>query len=369
MITEKKSFSIQELNSFTRHMMNPDILLLDIETTGLSAARHFIYCIGCSFLTGSDITIQIFFAEDQTQETAILNALADLLSTHRTVITFNGTTFDLPFLKKRYAVHGIRSPFTGIRSVDLYRETCRLKNLLVLSDYRQKSIETFLGCQREDIYSGKELIAQYLLYQKHPQQDLLGNLLLHNLEDVRGMYYLTDMLNYSEFLHGNFQIESISCQSVDQKMFCNILLHPQHPFPQKLTFVSEEASLIMDNLRALLSFPVYHGTLRHYFRDYKNYYYLPEEHTIIHKTLGSYVDSDHRQKATRENCFMEKECDYLMHSAPDKNAYLRQNLTDTNSYFELPQKNARTDDNSILSDSVKQTLYPFLSSYFHQILK
>ena len=368
MITQKKTFSIQELSPFTQHFMRPDMLLLDIETTGLSADRQFIYCIGCSFLCGSDITIQLFFAEDQAQEKEILQELNLLLSSYKTVITFNGTTFDLPFLRKRCALYSIQDPFAATQSVDLYREARRLKNFLMLSDYKQKSIETFLGCQREDTYSGKELIVQYLSYQKQPQEALLHNLLLHNFEDVRGMYHLLDIMNYINFFQGDFQIENIFLQSVNQKRFCNIQLQSQFPFPQKLTFVSEENSFILNDSNALLSFPVYHGLLRHYFCDYKNYYYLPEEHTIIHKSLGSCVDSSHRQKATRENCFLEKECDYLMHSAPDRNAYLKKDLTDTSSYFELPGQCISNDNSLTLPASMQQSFYLFLSSYFEYFL-
>ena len=381
MITEQKTFPLQELSEYTKHFLTDDMLLLDIETTGLSAARHFIYCIGCSYRTGSNIIIQLFFAKNRDVESEILAALAELLQTHRTVVTFNGTTFDLPFLKKRYTANGTEllsgtrtdgsCLLSGIISVDLYREARRLKNVLVLPDYKQKSIETFLGCEREDLYSGKELIAQYHLYQKDPskEQELLHNLLLHNLEDVRGMYDLVELLTYIDFFRGNFQICNISCQSADQKTFCNIRLQPKYAFPKKLTWISEEASLILNGTEALLSFPVHHGFLRHYFSDYKNYYYLPEEDTIIHKSLGTYVDSVHRKKATRENCFLTKECDYLMHPVPDKNAYLRREFHDTASYFALPAQNNKFEMDIELSESVWQSLYSFISSYLNQLLK
>lgn len=381
MITEQKIFSLQELSVYTRHFLTDDMLLLDIETTGLSATRHFIYCIGCSYRTGSDITIQLFFAKNREQEIEILAALAKLLQTHRTIVTFNGTTFDLPFLKKRYTANStelLSDPWkdgaylsSDITSVDLYREACRLKNVLVLPDYKQKSIETFLGCEREDLYSGKELIAQYHLYQKNPskEQELLHNLLLHNLEDVLGMYDLVELLTYIDFFRGNFQICNISCQSADQKTFCNIRLQPEYNFPQKLTWISEEASLILNGEEALLSFPVHHGFLRHYFPDFKNYYYLPEEDTIIHKSLGTYVDSAHRQKATRENCFLAKECDYLMHTAPFKNVYLRREFHDTASYFELPAWNNNFEMDIEFPESVRNSLYDFISAYLNQLLK
>ena len=371
MITKHTFFSISELDVSTQKLLSPDMLLLDIETTGLSAARAFIYCIGCSCLSDTDqtcINIQLFFAENPEQEPQLLDALAKLLETHKTVVTFNGNTFDLPFLEKRYSTHNMDQPFSDIRSVDLYREACRLKQLIQLPDYKQKSIETFLGCLREDPYTGKELIAQYLLYIKEPSAELLHNLLLHNKEDVRGMYDLFALLFYSGFLKGGFQIQGVNISSTDQTDFCDITLSTDYAFPQKVTSVLPDASLILQAQKALISFPVQHGRLRHYFKDYKNYYYLPEEQTIIHKSLGSCVDSDHRQKATKENCYLEKTCNYLMHSVPDKESYLRRDRSDTTSYFELPQKADLAENKIALSDNARNQLDTFIKSYLNSLL-
>lgn len=372
MITKQTFFPISELDFSTQKLLSPDMLLLDIETTGLSAVRASIYCIGCSCLSDTDknnINIQLFFAENPEQETELLIALGELLKTHKTIVTFNGNTFDLPFLKKRYSTHNMKQPFSDIQSVDLYREACRLKQLIQLPDYKQKSIETFLGCFREDPYTGKKLIAQYLLYIKEPSKELLHNLLLHNEEDVRGMYDLFALLFYAEFLKGNYQIQDVSISSTDQTHYCDITLATEYAFPQKVTAIFPDASILLQEQKALISFPVQHGCLRHYFKDYKNYYYLPEEQTIIHKSLGACVDPDHRQKAAKENCFLEKTCDYLMHSVPDKESYLRRDRSDTTSYFELPQKADLAENEIALSDNARNQLDTFIKSYLNSLLR
>ena len=130
MITKQTIFSCAELADSIRTFLTADTLLLDIETTGLSAARHFIYCIGCSYLSpdkSDSITVQLFFAEKPEQEAELLAALTTLLQTHKRIITFNGNSFDLPFLKKRYEINHIKQPFSDTQSVDLYREACHLK--------------------------------------------------------------------------------------------------------------------------------------------------------------------------------------------------------------------------------------------------
>ena len=35
----------------------------------------------------------------------------------------------------------------------------------------------------------------------------------------------------------------------------------------------------------------------------KNYYYLPSEDRAVHKSVGTYVEKDHRCKASPENCY------------------------------------------------------------------
>ena len=45
------------------------------------------------------------------------------------------------------------------------------------------------------------------------------------------------------------------------------------------------------------------GTLKHFYPDYKDYYYLPFEDRAVHKSIGSCVDKDARVKATAASCY------------------------------------------------------------------
>lgn len=125
---------------------------------------------------------------------------------------------------------------------------------------------------------------------------------------------------------------------------------------------------MLQGKEALISFPVHHGSLRHYFADYKNYYYLPEEQTIIHKSLGSCVDPDHREKATKQNCYLEKTCHYLTHSVPDKSSYLRKDYSDTATYFEFSKVTAVPNESLHFPDTQLKQLQSFLSSYLKHLL-
>ncbi len=56
-------------------------------------------------------------------------------------------------------------------------------------------------------------------------------------------------------------------------------------------------------LRILI--PVTQKTMKFYFKDYKNYYYLPVEDMAIHKSMAAYVDSTHKEKATKETAYTQ----------------------------------------------------------------
>lgn len=324
-----------QFGQFTRSFLTSDMLLLDIETTGLSPAKNYIYCIGCSFPVKETISIQLFFAEEKNEEREILKQLSVLLASHSTVITFNGTAFDIPFLRKRYARYDMDDPFLPVTFLDLYQEARQLKTLLCLENYRQKSLELFLGCSREDTYSGKELIDIYLKYVSAPDPESQHLLLTHNYEDVKGMYDLIEILSYRNFLNGHFLIQNIIFETDQGNSLLDIILTPTFPLPQSIHRITEEAKLILDKEQSLIQFPVHTGMLRHYFPDYQNYYYLPEENTIIHKSVGAYVESSHRQKATKENCFLEKECTYLSLSVPGNNSFLKKEYSDRQTYLDL----------------------------------
>ena len=48
------------------------------------------------------------------------------------------------------------------------------------------------------------------------------------------------------------------------------------------------------------------GQLKHFYPDYRDYYYLPFEDTAIHRSVGEYVDRSARKKATAKTCYTKK---------------------------------------------------------------
>ena len=73
-------------------------LFFDIETTGLSPDVSAITLIGCCHFDG---TILQWFNKDGFSQKEILKDFLDYIVSYDTLISYNGTTFDLPFLESK----------------------------------------------------------------------------------------------------------------------------------------------------------------------------------------------------------------------------------------------------------------------------
>ena len=105
---------IHAIHPIIPKLIEPGDLFLDIETTGLSRARHRIYLIGmASLVDNNNIYVNQLFADCPQDESVILARFADYMRTSKTkrIITFNGNSFDLPFLLTRANTAGITLDF------------------------------------------------------------------------------------------------------------------------------------------------------------------------------------------------------------------------------------------------------------------
>lgn len=292
-------------------------LFLDIETTGLSRDRHQIYLIGSAMLVDNNmIYVNQWFADCAADESVILSEFSDFLLTAniKRIITFNGNAFDLPFLLARAGKRNVTLDFSGYELFDIYKEVKARKKLFQLQNYRQKTLEQFLGIRREDKYSGGELIQVYESYVKSPNADAASMLKLHNYEDVLGMIDLLPVFSYDALLFSAPQIVSASVEdytdisgAAAEELILTLI--PPCPLPGKLSCKHPVTGAYLHAYQnsAKLRVPLYHGMARLYYLDYKNYFYLPDEDMAIHKSVAAYVDKAHREKATPENCYTKIE--------------------------------------------------------------
>lgn len=164
------------------------LLYLDIETCGLSAAPVFL--VGIGFAVERNVVFRQYFARDYAEERALLAEIAALAAGFDALATFNGKTFDAPFLRDR-AVHH-RVPFALPQPhLDLlwmarrrwrdHLPNCRLQTL----EWR------ILRRRRGGDVDGSEIPGLYHDYVKRGEPHRLVPVFHHNLLDVVAMVELT----------------------------------------------------------------------------------------------------------------------------------------------------------------------------------
>lgn len=314
MITNKRKISYSEQYLCSRGLSPDTCVFFDIETTGFKASTSQLYLVGAAFRSpqstaeaSREWTICQWMAENAREEAELLREFAAFLQGFETLLHFNGKRFDIPYMEEKYGQHQLASPFSQLKSVDLYQDFRPLKSFLKLERMNQKSLELFLGLERDDKYDGGKLIPVYREFCKTRSQEALGLLLLHNQEDVSGMFTLTSLYGYLNFLQDNHRQPSarlLTGKNGRQELLLSFPL--KTPVPVPVSHASDWGYLTIKENTGKLLLPVSEGTFYYFFPDYKNYYYLPQEDQAIHKSVASYVDKQYRQPAKADNCYTKK---------------------------------------------------------------
>ncbi|MCR5743537.1 MAG: ribonuclease H-like domain-containing protein [Lachnospiraceae bacterium] len=289
---------IVRLEDLNNVIMPGDGFYLDIETTGLSARTSQIYLIGVVFMDGGVIKYRQWFAEGLADEQEMIREFLLFAGRFNKVLHFNGNTFDIPFIRKCASNYHLKYP-ENLQSVDLMLCLKRYAALLNMTSLKQKAFEERLGIKRDDEYSGAELIDVYKAYVINPDETELDKLLLHNHDDLYGMLELSRALTYESFMDCPIKITEVNVSDeLTIRAECEGVV-----FPSRAEYRSAELYLLLEDSSVLLSVPVTDRGVKYYFDDYKNYYYLPEEDAAIHESIGSFVDSSHRKRATFDTCY------------------------------------------------------------------
>lgn len=292
-----------------------NICFFDIETTGFSRNYNIVYLIGAVYFRDGVSHYSQWLAESDSDEAHILSAFNDFLKNFHTLIHFNGDAFDIPFITERAAHLNVVLDLSHLQSLDLYKIAKKCKALLSLSDYKQKTIEQFLGIEREDMYSGGELIDIYKKFSSR-SSDTAHNeyrklLLLHNHDDIEGMLSLLPLVSYYAVIMDSYTVDSaVIDKDTDSDGNSHLRLIAECSLPVSVPvdrhICLDDIHLLIKNYTLTLVIPVISDTMKYFFKDYKNYYYLPSEDEAIHKSIAQYVDSNNRVKCSASNCYTKK---------------------------------------------------------------
>ncbi len=159
-----------------------DTLFLDLETLGLHGEPLFL--IGMLKLTADgEATCHQLLARDLDEEAVILERCITYLRGVHLLITYNGKSFDVPFLKSRIERHNLRFPRTPAHA-DLLVEA-RLRYRGRFSDCRLQTLERHLcGRTRIGDVPGARIPAVYRECIRTGDAAPLAAILHHNLLDL-----------------------------------------------------------------------------------------------------------------------------------------------------------------------------------------
>ncbi len=158
------------------------LAFLDLETTGLGGTPLFL--VGILHIGNHGPHIHQLLARHYAEEPAILAATRQMLDEVQVLVTFNGRSFDVPYLRDRTRCHRMEWRLELERHVDMLHIARRRRDLPV-PDHRLITLETRL-CRRhrEDDIPGSLIPAAYHRFVDTGESEELATIIHHNQVDL-----------------------------------------------------------------------------------------------------------------------------------------------------------------------------------------
>ncbi len=163
-------------------------LYLDIETSAKTADQGSLVVLGT--LSGDRPNVR--FCSNQEEERKALEELRVELEGCDLLVTWYGSSFDLPFLKARGLLLGVDlRKLLLLPHLDLY---LWCKEHLLLSSYRLDAVARFFGLQRKVEFEGKDVPTLFRLALRgdSSSRDLILQHCLEDLELLREVHRRTE---------------------------------------------------------------------------------------------------------------------------------------------------------------------------------
>jgi uncharacterized protein YprB with RNaseH-like and TPR domain len=159
-------------------------LFLDLETCGLASSPVFL--AGTMHWNGEDFVLRQYFARHYGEEGALLAAVSEQARGFECLVTFNGKSYDAPFLAARALTHGVDLVLPR-HHLDLLHHARRLWRE-ELPDCRLTTLE-WRVCRRRRVgdVPGEQIPGLYHDYVRNGDPWRLVPVFHHNLLDVTTM--------------------------------------------------------------------------------------------------------------------------------------------------------------------------------------
>ena len=186
--------------------------VFDIETTGLFHSKDCIINAGFCNVDGE---LWQNFTQDPSDEKRVVEEALARIEGADAVITYNGDTFDLPFLQRRAQKYGLCERLPLFWSIDLYRWLKKYwQGASSMKSMSQKSVEEAFGlaAQRTDEIPGGDCIPLYHYFLQTKDEQAKKTILLHNADDVRQLSRIAQKCSFLPYhdiaMHEGFLIRA-----------------------------------------------------------------------------------------------------------------------------------------------------------------
>ena len=181
-------FTVLDLDLYTgsRRPLDPErVCFFDIETTGL-APNTYCFLSGVMLVRNGRFVVEQLLARDYGEEGAALAYLNDIFRNHSVIVSYNGATFDLPFVRTRMAVTRVGSMASNEHLDLLYPSRRRYRE--TLPNCKLATIERHLrGVDRSGDIPGRYIPEAYHRFVDTGDARHMGNVLYHNRMDLLAM--------------------------------------------------------------------------------------------------------------------------------------------------------------------------------------
>ncbi|MGO8806687.1 MAG: ribonuclease H-like domain-containing protein [Candidatus Bathyarchaeia archaeon] len=157
-----------------------DFAIVDIETLGLS--ERPIILLGVATPTKTHVCTSQFLLRDIQDEPGAIWALVSRLEPNLSLVTYNGRSFDIPYIRQRLAYYGLDAPLDNPHFDVLHFTRRALRHKL--SDCKLETVEKYIGIKRDINIPGALVPHFYETYLRTKNAGPLVAIVEHNRQDL-----------------------------------------------------------------------------------------------------------------------------------------------------------------------------------------